>query len=129
MSNTNKANPEIGNSEKREGKSIKLKNGRELKPWRFENPNNEKEKILNDGTVMKWCTNDCHPRPMWCGRKNCLNRAEYTAKYGARNKEDSTKEERNKKQPMSKDFKIAMAAMTTKEDYESLKGQFFSGND
>jgi hypothetical protein len=59
---------------------IKLKNGRELKTWRFDNPNNEPTKTLKDGTVMGWCKNNCHPKPMWCGRKNCLNREEYAVK-------------------------------------------------
>ena len=59
---------------------IRLRNGRELKAWRFENPKNEKTRTLKDRMVMQWCTNDCHPKPMWCGRSNCLNKAEYMAK-------------------------------------------------
>ena len=80
---------------------------------------------------MRWCSNDCHPKPMWCGRKNCMNRADYAAKYGGTNfnKDNKNNAEGSEKvQPMSKDFKIALAAMTTKEDYETLSKQFFSGN-
>ena len=77
---------------------------------------------------MKWCTNDCHPKPMWCGRKNCMSRAEYAAKYGGKNRENKNREQEKEKPQLSKDFKIALAAMTTKEDFESLQGQFFSGN-
>ena len=40
---------------------IKLKNGQELKAWRFQNPNSEKTKTLKDETVMNWCTKNCHP--------------------------------------------------------------------
>jgi len=42
--------------EKTSDGGICLKNGRELKAWRFENPNNEKTKTLKDGTNMMWCT-------------------------------------------------------------------------
>ena len=109
---------------------IRLKNGRELKAWRFENPKNEKSKTLKDGTIMKWCTNNCHPKPMWCGRKNCLNREEYAAKYGSKSKPDENVRQQEDKKPavISDDFKIALAAMTSNQDYETLKSQFFSGN-
>ena len=36
--------------------------------WRFENPNGDATKEVR-GTIMKWCKNDCHPKPLWCGRK------------------------------------------------------------
>ena len=108
---------------------IKLKNGRELKAWRFQNPNNEKTKTLKDGTVMKWCTNNCHPKPMWCGRKNCLNREEYAAKFGDKNKSNERVENKSDNVPsaVSEDFKIALAAMTSNQDFETLKAQFFPG--
>ena len=32
------------------------------------------------------------------------------------------------KLPVSEDFKIALAAMTSSEDFETLKNQFFQGN-
>ena len=112
-----------GDNSEPDGKGVTLRNGRELKPWRFENPNNEKEKKLSDGTIMRWCSNDCHPKPMWCGRKNCMNRAEYAEKMKSR-KETETKN----KSEVSEDFKIALAAMTSADDFASLKDQFFSGN-
>ena len=120
--------PSISETTSSDG-SIRLRNGRELKAWRFENPRNEKTKTLKDGTVMRWCLNDCHPKPMWCGRENCLNRAEYAAKNG--NKKEGETAEKNKnsnKTGVSEDFKIALAAMPSSVDYETLKSQFFSGN-
>ena len=55
---------------------------RTYQKWRFENPDNEKSKEIK-GTTMTWCNNDCHEkRPMWCGRKNCRNRADH-AKFMA----------------------------------------------
>ena len=107
---------------------IRLKNGRELKAWRFHNPNGEKTKTLKDGTVMKWCVNDCHPKPMWCGRSNCLNRKDYAEKFGGRKKQDGSpkKDQSNANGPViSEDFKIALAAMTSDKDFQSLKSQFF----
>lgn len=35
-------------------------------PWRFDNPGNTKTKEVC-GTTMKWCTNNCHEKAMWCG--------------------------------------------------------------
>ena len=48
-------------------------------PWRFENADGVKTKVVK-GTLMRWCSNDCHPRPMWCGREICLNKADFTKK-------------------------------------------------
>mmetsp|Transcript_6488 Transcript_6488/g.9409 ORF Transcript_6488/g.9409 Transcript_6488/m.9409 type:complete len:137 (-) Transcript_6488:42-452(-) len=105
---------------------IRLCNGRELKAWWFDNPNNEKTKMLKDETVMRWCTNDCHPKPMWCGRSIFLNKAEYAASNGGKPK-DKKEVEPFKKPPISDDFKIALPAMTSSEDYETLS-QFLKGN-
>ena len=33
-------------------------------PWRFKKPEGEKTKMVRR-TLMKWCSNDCHPQPMW----------------------------------------------------------------
>ena len=120
---------EVPSSETMSDGGIRLKNGRELKAWRFENPTNAKTKTLKDGTVMKWCSNDCHPKPMWCGRENCVNRAEYAARNGGRKKgEQAEKSKHNGNAGVSEDFKIALAAMTSNQDFETLKSQFFPGN-
>ena len=38
---------------------------RTYQAWRFDNPGNEKTKVVK-GTTMTWCDNDCHEkRPMW----------------------------------------------------------------
>ena len=60
---------------------------------------------------------------MWCGRSNCLNKADYAASNGGRRK-DEKRVENSKKNPISDDFKIALAAMTSSEDFETLKSQF-----
>ena len=58
-----KKNEPGNNSGKRTGGEAK----RSYIPWRFENPEGLKTKVVK-GTTMTWCSNDCHPQPMWCGR-------------------------------------------------------------
>ena len=48
----------------------------ELLEWRTKNPNNE-QTMMRDGHEFKWCTKDCHPFPMWCGRTTCYTKEEY----------------------------------------------------
>ena len=43
-------------------------NSRQYQQWRFENPENKSTKVAR-GSTMRWCKNDCHSQPMWCGRK------------------------------------------------------------
>ena len=104
--------------------------GRQFQQWRFENPNNEPTKLVR-GTTMRWCTNDCHQRPMWCGRKNCLTKAEYATAMAEKRKgghggNSNPKDIKNK---LSNEFRIALAALTTPEDFASLEDQFFSGKE
>ena len=100
-------------------------------PWRFENPNNDKTKLVR-GSTMKWCDKDCHPQPMWCGRKACMSKSEY-AEFMDGKRKGKGKEDRDKnksgKQRISKDFRIALAALTTAEDFASLEDQFFAGKE
>ena len=126
-----KGNSEIGsNPGNRPGKDEK----RSFLPWRFLNPEGLKTKDVK-GTIMTWCTNDCHPQPMWCGRKNCLNRADFAKKMqesqnkGGKFENNSVKENENgKNNNHSSEFKIALAAMCSEEDYQLLEKQFFSEN-
>ena len=124
LNNPSQSNPD-GGSTNQSGKAK-----RTFLPWRFENPDNAATKEVR-GTTMKWCTNDCHPRPMWCGRKNCLNKADFASKMKAAkeskgNSEDSS--DKKKENGLSNDFKIALAAMCSSEDYKTLESQFFQGN-
>ena len=73
---------------------------------------------------MKWCKNDCHPRPMWCGRKNCMNRAEYAAEWKKKN--ETKKKDEHNNDFSSSEFKIALAAMTSADDFAALQEQFGS---
>jgi hypothetical protein len=98
----------------------KKKNGDgDKNSWRYDNPDNLQEKVIN-GRTMKWCSKDCHRRPQWCGRRNCLNKAELAAAM-------KKKQEKGKQTPedgrvkVSKDFKMALAALTTVEDFRALE--------
>ena len=107
------------------GSANGAKNGgeRTYRPWRFDNPDN-KETMEVRGSTMKWCKNDCHPRPMWCGRKNCMNRSEYAAEWKKKN--EAKKKDGPKEDFSSSEFKIALAAMTSPEDFAVLQEQFGS---
>ena len=103
-------------------------------PWSFENPKELKTTEVK-GTIMRWCTNDYHPQPMWYGRKTCLNKAEFTRKMEESQKKgwkfEPSQEGKTGKstdyKPTS-EFKIALAAMCSEDDYELLEKQFFSKN-
>ena len=109
-----------GKTQKRGGEGTG--NGREYAPWRFENPNGDTTKVMR-GTTLKWCTKDCHAKSMWCGRKVCLSKAEFAAKYNK--KTQGEKDDDNEKVATTKDFRIALAALTSQEDFDSLESQFF----
>ena len=91
--------------------------------WRFSNPENLQQKKIG-GRVMKWCSSDCHRKPQWCGRRNCLNNADYEEAVKKRKEKRSTKDTTTIHNP--KDFRMALAALTTKEDFDPLEKQFFS---
>lgn len=99
--------------------------------WRYENPDNAATREVR-GTTMKWCTNDCHDKAMWCGRRTCTNRADYAAamqKKRDKGASNSTTSTTARKSSYSKDFKIAVAALTSAEDFASLEEQFFDSKE
>ena len=107
-------------------------NGQEkitYQPWRYENPEGKATKDVR-GATMKWCKKDCHDKPMWCGRKNCLGRAEFAEAMKKRKetKQGGTSSE-NKRNDFADDFKIALAAMTSAEDYHILTEQFMGSKE
>ena len=68
-------------------------------------------------------------------KKNCLNKADFARKMqDSQEKGDKNEQSREKKgekdqiRNPSSEFKIALAAMCSEEDYKTLEGQFFSGN-
>ena len=101
---------------------------RTFQKWRYDNPDNAATKQVR-GTTMKWCSNDCHDKPMWCGRKTCVNRADYASimqkKRDGGTSSGAISTPSTSRPSISKDFKIALAAYTSAEDYASLEEQFF----
>ena len=85
---------------------------------------------------MRWCTNDCHDKPMWCGHKTCLNKADFAKKMqdkrngtnGSDASSGSNGDGKDGDAKISGDFKIVLQAMTSSADYKLLEQQFFSGN-
>ena len=68
---------------------------------------------------------------MWCSRKNCVNKSDYVSAMQKKryNKDTSSggnpSSNGNPKPAYSKDFKIALAALTSAEYFASLEDQFF----
>ena len=91
-------------------------------PWRYENKDNKPTKVVR-GSTMNWCENDCHEKPMWCGRPNCLSRSDYTAAW---QKKKNAKDSDSGTANSSSEFRIALAAITSPEDFEALQEQFAS---
>ena len=96
---------------------------RTYKEWRYQNPDGATTKVV-DGTTMSWCTKDCHAKPMWCGRTKCHSKAEF-AEFLKKKGEKGTKREFTSTPKVTDEFKIALAALTTPEDYAMLDSQFF----
>ena len=69
---------------------------------------------------------------MRCGRKNCFNRADFATNMQKKRDEKGSNENSpssNNKNSIANDFKIALAALTSAEDYASLEDQFFQLKD
>eukprot|EP00957_Ditylum_brightwellii_P076347 5802573-Ditylum_brightwellii.AAC.1 len=70
----------------------------------------------NDRTWY-WCSKDCHyRRPVWCHQKNCMSRSDY--------KEHMQKQNAEKEKKSNEDFKVALSALVTEEDFKMLEEQF-----
>ena len=63
---------------------------------------------------------------MWCARKNCLDKADFAKQMEKEKDTSGNLGQGANKISMSKDFKIALAAMTSADDYKSLMSQFSS---
>ena len=88
------------------------------KVWRFKNENNLKT-MVKEGKTYYWCKSDCHRKPIWCYRKNCLSRADCKKKQDA-------EAAGNGKVTVSEDFKLALAAVRTTDDLETFRDQFLN---
>eukprot|EP00957_Ditylum_brightwellii_P095387 7265724-Ditylum_brightwellii.AAC.1 len=55
--------------------------------------------------MLKWCTNNCHACPMWCGQNKCLPCKEYQKKREKEGKGGTGNEQKKRD-----DFKVALSA-------------------
>ena len=85
--------------------------------WRFKNLDNTSEMTKNN-RKYKWCSKDYHKKPIWYDRPSCLSKEEFKVKKPAERdgKADNT--------GLLIDFKVALAAVTSDEDYKALEAQF-----
>ena len=58
---------------------------------------------------------------MWCPRQNCLNKADFKKKMDE--KRDAKSSDGG---TFSDDFKVALAAITSNDDYKAIEEQFFA---
>ena len=87
--------------------------------WRFVNKD-KKKTLTRNNRKYNWCTKDCHNKPMWCGRPNCRSKEEF------KNFKAAERDTRKDADGLSADFKVALAAVCSDEDYKSLEAQFLS---
>ena len=117
-----------GDASKTDASKYNGQEKRTYQPWRYENPDGKATKEVR-GATMKWCTKDCHDAPMWCGRKNCLGRQEFADAMRKRKEDKQGGANSEKKNNFADDFKIALAAMTSAEDYQTLTEQFMGSKE
>ena len=98
-------------------------NGANRNAWRYDNPEG-KEKMIRDNHEFKWCSNDCHKKPQWCGRRNCLPRAKYKARRDNNNQAKNNSE--TGKIKTSEEFKVALSAITSETDFDIFKNRFLN---
>eukprot|EP00957_Ditylum_brightwellii_P204604 15340105-Ditylum_brightwellii.AAC.1 len=79
--------------------------------------------MSKNNTNFKWCTNDCHVKPMWCACNPCYNRADFKEKTRKKKEEKESKGGEKKYQPLN-NFKIALSAVLLDEDFKTLESQF-----
>eukprot|EP00957_Ditylum_brightwellii_P018328 1380231-Ditylum_brightwellii.AAC.1 len=91
--------------------------GLRFRQWRFENKEG-KETLQAHNRPFHWCTNNCHPKPMWCTCTNCLNIADFAANM-AKEKEGRGKD--TKKMKATDDFCIALSALVLDDDFKALE--------
>ena len=83
---------------------------------------------------MKWCHNDYHSQPMWCGRRNGMNKADFAQHMQNKRNKGTNGDHKDggkntKAVKVHEEFKMALAALTTPEDYAILDEQFFQVKD
>ena len=66
---------------------------------------------------------------MCCGRTNCLGKTDFSAMMQKKKEEKRGGILSGQKKDFTGDFKIALAAMTSAEDFQALQEYFMSGKE
>ena len=90
-------------------------------PWLFENLENFKTKQVH-GSIMKWYSNNFHDKHMWCGRRNCMNCANFASAWKKKKEDKDTNGAPTSS--ASDEFKIELATSMPPEELSSLQEQF-----
>ena len=61
---------------------------------------------------------------MWCGRKNCLSKAEFAKTMADQCAGKVREEDKDVKMSKSDNFRIALSAMLSEADFAIIKDQF-----
>ena len=95
--------------------------------WKFVNKNGSKTCVRENRKGIErtwyWCTKDCHTAHMWCPRENCRSKAEH-AKFVAEKENRGDASEKAAANKHNDDFRIALAAMVSAENFKVLEEQF-----
>eukprot|EP00957_Ditylum_brightwellii_P158515 12065091-Ditylum_brightwellii.AAC.1 len=98
--------------------------GLRFRPWQFKNKEG-KETLQAHNRICCCCTNDCHPKPMWCTCTYCLNRADSVTKM-AKEKEGRGRDRGRdaKKMKATNNIYIALSALVLDNNFKALETQF-----
>ena len=77
---------------------------------------------------MKWHSKDYHNPPMWCGRRICLIRDEFSTMAKCKREPSKDPEEGKERKFVNKDLKTALVTMTSPADYKIPEEQFLEKN-
>ena len=81
--------------------------------------------LVCNGKTYKWCTKDSHNCPCWYIRATCYDRVDYKNKM---EENESDKPKGDSKSGVSDDFKVALQALVSESDFQTLSEQFMSKN-
>eukprot|EP00957_Ditylum_brightwellii_P013057 986066-Ditylum_brightwellii.AAC.1 len=86
------------------------------------NGGNKGPKTDDDDIILNARGRDCHVKPMWCARNPCYSRA----KFRKRMEEKKKSQKATGKVEASDNFKVALSAMLTEDEFKMIESQFLN---
>eukprot|EP00957_Ditylum_brightwellii_P078950 6003305-Ditylum_brightwellii.AAC.1 len=108
------------NPTKSDGREGKGTSGEAYSSWRYQNPDSKKTMQMGN-CMLKWCTYDCHARPMWCSQSNCL-----PCKECQKKREEEGKGGTGNELKKRGGFKVALLALLSNDNFKSIEEQFLN---